>query len=318
MKRILACLILVLSLFLVSCSVLGTRAVNKDSKISYMTFTDSAGKTVTLSHKPKKIAVLFSSHAQMVMLSGASVDITVGEAVERGFANKDALLVDGGAGKQINTELLIAGNPDFVIGSYDIPSHVKIAEVLENTGIPCALFRVESFSDYSEVMRILCDIFERDDLYCTNVTLVEKGIEEVLSSVDVTKEKKKILFVRCASTESATKAKTRNENFVCQMLYELNTHNIAEDAPVLLDGLGIEYIMMENPDYIFFSPMGNEQAAKDYVQSLLSQPAWQSLDCVKKGSYTFLPKDMFQYKPCNKWDEAYKYLAEKLYAYETP
>ena len=43
---------------------------------------------------------------------------------------------------------------------------------------------------------------------------------------------------------------------------ELGTYNIAENAPVLLDGLSQEEILMENPDYIFISTMGKEEAAR--------------------------------------------------------
>ena len=48
-------------------------------------------------------------------------------------------------------------------------------------------------------------------------------------------------------THLATKAKTADENFVCKMLNELGTYNIAENAPILLDGLSLSLIHI----YIF-------------------------------------------------------------------
>ncbi len=311
MKKILILLCLALCFcFLCSCE-----EENKASEDSHITFTDDAGAEITLLQKPKKVAALFSSHAEMVLLSGGSVDITVGEAAERGFVSEDTPLVDSGAGKSINTELLISHSPDLVIGSYDIASHRESAELLNTAGIPAALFHVENFNDYERVMKILCEIFDGKEQYEKNVVAVKAEIEEVLSSVP-DGQKKKILFVRCASSAKATKAKTKNENFVCEMLDEMNTCNIAENAKVLLDGLSAEEIISEDPDFIFFSAMGNEEAAKKYMTGVLESKEWQTLSAVKTGKYAFLDKELFQYKPNNRWGRAYRTLAELLYGQE--
>ena len=125
------------------------------------------------------------------------------------------------------------------------------------------------------------------------------------------------LFIRAGSKYSATKAKTAENNFVCVMLKELGTYNIAENAPVLLDGLSQEEILMENPDYIFISTMGKEEAARAYMDSVLQEEAWQHLDAVKEGRYAYLPKELFQFKPNKRWGEAYRYLADLLYPKES-
>lgn len=130
-------------------------------------------------------------------------------------------------------------------------------------------------------------------------------------------EQKRILFIRAGSKYSATKAKTAENNFVCVMLKELGTYNIAENAPVLLDGLSQEEILMENPDYIFISTMGKEEAARAYMDSVLQEEAWQHLDAVKEGRYAYLPKELFQFKPNKRWGEAYRYLADLLYPKES-
>ncbi len=279
---------------------------------AYEIFTDDARQEITLVAKPQRTAVLFSSYAEMVLLSGGSVDISVGESVERGFADEQAPLVDGGAGKSINLELLIESSPDFVIGSFDIAAHREVSQRLNELNIPCALFRVETFDDYDRVMKILCDIYGTWENYYENVTKPKENIEKIISSVPST-DKKKILFIRCASASSATRAKTRENNFVCRMLYELGTVNIAENDKALLGTLSAENIIAENPDYIFFSTMGNENAAKSYMTSVIRGEEWQALDAVQNGSYVFLDKDLFQYKPNNNWDLAYQTLWEILY-----
>lgn len=303
--------------FLCSCSDKGKKELSSDKNADENTivFTDDAGRKTELSKNPKKVAVLFSSLAETVTLAGGSVDVTVGEAVERGFASESAVLVDADAGKRIDTELLISENPDFVVGSYDIAAHRDLAQLLSDSGIPTALFHMESFDDYARIMKILCEIFDNEESYTENVEDVQKEIEEVLLRVP-NEEAKSILFVRCSSSAKATKAKTKDENFVCAMLDELNTYNIAERAPVLLDGLSIEEIILQNPDYIFFSSMGEEESAREYMSSLLQSERWQTLDAVKNKNYVFLDKELFHFKPNNRWAVAYETLVNLLYGDE--
>lgn len=226
------------------------------------------------------------------------------------------LLVDDGAGKTINHELLLSYRPDFVICSADIAAQRETAVFLSEHGIPAAQFHVESFADYLGVLKIFTEITGNNTAYEKYGTAQETQIKALLEEAAVQwgdAAPQKILFVRAGSGYSATKAKTADDNFVCLMLRELGTYNIAENAPVLLDGLSLEEILSENPDHIFFSFMGKEDAARAYVETLLQDPAWQTLTAVQNGSYTFLPKELFHFKPNVKWAEAYRYLADILY-----
>ncbi len=278
----------------------------------YYSFTDDSDRSVSLKFRPKKVAVLFSSYAEMWTLAGGEVAVTVGESIERGSAPEGTSLVDSGAGKTIDREALLAAEPDFVIASADIGAQAELAAYLDTVGIPCALFRVDCFADYANAMRHLCEITARYDLYEKNVTDVGAEIEKILSEVDKSAAPR-ILFVRCGSGYGATKAKTAKENFVCKMLEELGAVNIADAAPELSDGLALEAILAADPEVIFFSTMGNEQKSRAYMDSVLALEAWQSLSAVREGRYVYLDKNLFQFKPNSRWGEAYKFLAEYLY-----
>ncbi len=279
----------------------------------FLTFTDSLGNEVSLPKKPERTAVLFSSFADIWVIAGGSVDITVGESVERGFADSSAVLVDAGAGKTINIEALISAEPDFVICSADIAAQVEVAELLKSTDIPCALFRVECFGDYLEVLRTFTDITENPDAYEKFGTDVRERVDGILSEIPNNGESKRILFIRSGSGASSAKAKTAQEHFAAGMLKELGAYNIADNAHVLLDGLSVEEIIREDPDIIFISTMGKEDAAREYMDGVLAGPAWQTLSAVREDRVYYLPKEMFQFKPNAKWDEAYRYLADLMY-----
>ena len=76
----------------------------------------------------------------------------------------------------------------------------------------------------------------------------------------------------------------------------------------MLDGLSFEEILNQDPDYIFISTMGDPEAAFSYMDSLLQKPQWQALSAVQNGRVFYLPKELFQFKPNARWDEAYAYL----------
>lgn len=310
MKKLL-CLLLSAAILFSGCAISDTPA--KETKPLY-SFTDSSGKTVTLSHTPKTVAVLFSSFAQIWQLAGGEVSVTVGESIERGFAEDSAVLVDSGAGKTIDLELLLSSQPDFVIGSLDIPAHADACQAAEKAGIPAALFQVDTLDDYISMLKICTDITGNKEAFATYGTAVTADAEKILATVKQSElPQKKILFIRAGSQYSSTKAKRAPENFVCTMLQELGAYNIAESAEVLLDGLSLEEIILQDPDYIFLTSMGSEAAAKEYIQDLFSQDGWKDLQAVKEGNYTFLSKELFHYKPNHRWAEAYAQLSQLLY-----
>ncbi len=299
-------------------SAAGARA--GEATVAYpLSFTDHAGNLITLEQPPKRVAVLFSSFADLWTTAGGTVAITVGESIERGFVPPDTPLVDGGAGKAIDRELLLNSQPDFVLCTADIPAQLEAAAFLNRAGIPAAAFRVESFADYRSVLKLCTDITGDADAFATFGTEVGERIDAMLAADAISRGSltPEILFIRAGSKNSATKAKTAKENFVCAMLQELQTHNIAEDAPVLLDGLSLEEILLRDPDFIFISTMGDEQAARAHMDAVLADPAWQQLTAIQNGRYAYLPKELFQFKPNQRWDEAYAYLIDLLRPEET-
>lgn len=277
-----------------------------------VSFFDATGTSVTVAKNPENVAVLFSSFADIWKTAGGNVSITVKETVERGFADSSAVLVDDGAGKTINTELLIASNPDFVICSADIEAQADAAEICRKAGIPTACVKVECFEDYLSVLKTFTEITDSPAAYKTYGTDIEKRIDDLKIDYISDASPKTVLFIRAGSGSSATKAKTADDHFAAWMLSELGTVNIADSAPVLLDGLSFEEVLERDPEFIFISTMGDEDAAQSYINSVFSEDTWQSLTAVQEGNVIFLPKDLFQYKPNAKWAEAYEYMINVL------
>ncbi len=278
-----------------------------------ITVTDATGAAVALPVNPKRVAVLFSSFADIWVTAGGTVAVTVQESIDRGFADSSAVLVDGGAGKTINLEQLVAAKPDLVILSSDIDAQKKAAAFCTAAGIPAVAFRVESFVDYLSVFEIFTKLTQRQDLYEKYGLQLRNQIDATISSLPTVEREIPILFIRAGSGARSTKAKGTKDHFACGMLSELGVRNIADSASVLLDGLSFEEILLQDPEHIFITTMGDADAAISYIQTILKQPQWQTLQAVQSGKVHILPKELFQYKPNARWAEAYRYLINTIY-----
>ena len=307
-KSIIIAVVIVVLLIFIS----GAVETNKpESSGEYFTFTDSEGEIVELSHKPQKTAVLFSSLAECWIEAGGEVYVTVGESVERGLVKEETELVDKGAGKTVDTEKLISLEPDFVICSADIASHRDVASALKKAKIPVAMLRMDTFEDYLTILRTLTKITGKTENYEQFGENAKSEIEQIISG-GKRENNPKILFVRSGSSYSSAKAKKADDNFAAKILEDLGCINIADKAEVLLDNLSAEVILKENPQYIFVSVMGDYDNSKAYMQELLAKKEYASLDAVKNGRVHFLPKELFQYKPCGRWAESYRYISSIL------
>lgn len=301
-------LVLSLALLLGACA---PRRNAADGQVC-LTVTDDGGTSVDVPRRPDRVAVLFSSLADLWTLAGGEVAITVGETVERGITSGDVLLVDAGAGKTVNTELLLSSGPELIIGSADVAAHVECVALARQVGIPAVLFRVESFADYLRVLGIMTDLTGNAEAYVQSGLDLKEKIDTLLAT-ERSGEAPRVLFLRAGSSARSTKAKNADGHFAAAMLSELGAVNIADEARVLIDTLSMEAILKADPDCILITTMGDEAAARAYIESLLTEPTWQSLRAVREGRVHILPKELFQYKPCDAWYEAYKYLSELIY-----
>lgn len=288
---------------LLSSTACGThKAENNGMEIS-----DLLGNTAKLSSDAKVVS-LYASFAECWLLSGGTlVGVTEDAVREHNLDVGEAKVV--GTVKNINLESLVNLNPDYVILSADLTAHLSLEESLNSMGIAYGYFRVDTFDEYKDLMGQFCNINNRPDLFEQNVTAVEKKIAEIKSKVSQTD--KSALLIRAYST--GMKAK-RDDNLAGQILSEFGLTNVADNNSSMLEDLSIEEIVKSDPDYIFVTTMGDEENAKAYLENnALNHPAWSGLTAVKDNNYYILPKDLFHYKPNNRWSESYEYLAKIIW-----
>ena len=276
-----------------------------------ISLTDSNGTQITLHTRTPRVVAAYGSFAEAWLLAGGELVGVTQDALEQRDLGLPEDIAVVGTVKEPNAEEIIALEPDLVLLASDITAQADIRDVLENAGLACAFFQVDTFADYAFMMEQLCAVTGREDLYEENVTQVGQQIEEAQANAALSSFRPNVLLIRAFST--GIKAKTDDE-LAGAILKDLGAHNIADDHPSMLEDLSLEEVIAADPDYIFVTTMGDEQKALDYLNGLIQQnPAWSELSAVKEDRYIVLPKDLFHYKPNNRWGESYQYLGEILY-----
>lgn len=276
-----------------------------------VSITDSNGSQITLDTSAPRVVATYGSFAEAWLLAGGELVGVTQDALEQRDLGLPEDIAVVGTVKEPNAEEIIALEPDLVLLASDITTQADIRDVLENAGLACAFFQVDTFADYAFMMEQLCAVTGREDLYEENVTQVGQQIEEAQANAALSSTRPNVLLIRAFST--GIKAKTDDE-LAGAILKDLGAHNIADDHPSMLEDLSLEEVIAADPDYIFVTTMGDEQKALDYLNGLIQQnPAWSELSAVKEDRYIVLPKDLFHYKPNNRWGESYQYLGEILY-----
>ena len=258
-------------------------------------------------------ACLNSSIADLFLLAGGSVDITVQDSVDRGFVPDDVLLADSASGMNINREILISGAPDLVLGSADSASHVKLKRFLDERGVDMILIKQDSFEDFLSVFRTLTEITGRSDLFVKYGLGQKDDIEAIIEECRGKEDKPCVLFVRAGSAFSSVRAKRADDHFAAGIIEALGAANAADVNDVLTESLSLEAMITSDIDKILIVPQGDEEESISYMNSLFSRPGWRDIKAVKEGEVHFLPKDLFHYKPNGRWAEAYAVMKEVLY-----
>lgn len=270
---------------------------------------DVNGSTVRLRPESRLVFGEASLAECWLLAGGMPVGVPL-DAIEERALPLAADTAAVGTVKSPDLEKIAALEPDYVVLSADLSAHAQLKDSLEQMGIPCGYFRLDSFEDYRELMAQFCAVTGRADLYEENVLSVEMGIAALREKLPEAPGLSALLL-RAYST--GMKAKT-DDNPAGKILKDFGLENPAESNPSLLEELSIEKIILDDPDYIFVMTMGSETEAREYLQANVeSDPAWSGLSAVKNGRYIILPQELFHYKPNDRWDDSYEYLAKIIY-----
>lgn len=277
-----------------------------------VTFADDLGRQVTVEN-PQRVAVLIGSYADIWCLAGGKDTLVA--AANDAWTSFDLGLGEDvanlGGVKETNLEVLLAAQPDLVLASSNTAAQVDLLPTLEQAGLNVAYFMVSNFDEYLHMLDICTQITGREDCYEQYGQALEAQVEQARQRADGSQPK--VLYVR--ATGSSCKVKNSQDSVLGEMLADLDCINIADSQSSLLEQLSLEVILQEDPDFIFAVLQGSDptDAQRTLDETLLSNPAWQSLTAVKEGRFHVMDDQLYNLKPNARWGEAYEQLAQILY-----
>ena len=276
-----------------------------------ITFTDDLDREITVT-QPRRVAALIGSFADVWCLAGGQDTLVA--AADDSWTQFDLDLPETvaslGAVKEPNVELLLAAEPDFVLGSTKTAADLELLDLLEQSGIPVAYFDISSFEDYLRMLEICTQLTGCPERYTQYGTEVQTQVEQAVTRQDGSAPR--VLYVRASG--SSCKVKNGQGTVLGEMLAAMGCVNIADSETGLLETLSMETILAEDPDHIFAVLQGSDtkKVEQTLEQSLLSNPAWDELTAVREGRYHVMDQRLYNVKPNARWGEAYEVLSREL------
>ena len=292
----------------------GTDSTERSGADGAVEFTDALGRTVTVHGTPTRVAALIGSFADVWTLSGGTLCAAPEDAWEDFGLSLDGAVNIGGA-HSVSLELLLSADPELVLASASTASNIEMRDALEAMGITVAYFDVDCFEDYLAMLRICTDITGREDLYIQNGLEIDRKINDIkarYAQSNIPEEQRRVLLLRASS--SSVKAKGSKGTVLGEMLLDIGCVNIADSDRTLLESLGTESVIKEEPYHIFVVTMGSDtEAARASLERMLNgDPAWSTLGAIMEGRLHVMDKTLFNLKPNERWGEAYEVLYEAL------
>ncbi len=296
MKKISA----ILSLILIACVLSASPVQESTSSMpEERTFTDSAGRTVTI---PAEITKVCPSGAVATMFLSAfapeemvSVNSTPGEATAAFLPERIASLPATGqfygSRSNLNMEQILTLDPDVIIdmGDYKDSIGEDLDRLQEQIGIP-VIFIESDLSHMASAFRTLGSLFSREEKGEELALFVEDTLEMAgTNSARITPSMRK-------SVMYATGPDGQNV-FASGSTHAQVISIIGADNAITLDtfsnkgtgdAVSMEEILLADPDVIVFTP----GSAYDTVAG---DRAWQELEAVRKGSYYEVPSSPYNW-----------------------
>lgn len=275
-------------------------------------FKDSSDEEVTIKKNPQRVVVLQNSLLEMWDQAGGTVIGRVEESKDKIVENALSAEVVGEMGAP-SLEKIIALKPNLVIVSSSYTAQREMIPLLKENNIEVIDLDNDLLEDYYKTVRLFTAITEREDLYENHVNNIQKKVDEIVTKAPKDKNYKAVIMFATAKSITVRDSNT----MVGEMLKDLNVINISDSADTGADTktFSIEKILEEDPDFIFVQTMGSdlEKITERLKSDALDNPAWASLTAVKENRYIVLSKDLYLYKPNDRYPEAYEGLGKMIY-----
>ena len=306
-----ASLVLALILILVTVTGCGNDiATPNNSSEVFCTIKDDAGREVSLAKKPARIIVTSASFLEPLYKVGGNV---VGRPSSKNKSvelAKDAAEI--GTVYQIDTEKLLACNPDLVIINKGM--NEKLSTILDENKIPFIVIDMKSYDDVTKNILTFAEISGQPEIALDIIERMDEKITHIVQKIPP--EKKRVAVLHSTAQGLSVQLDGSIAGNVLQILGWENVaagmeaiNGKADTAPYSL-----ETLVEQNPEIIFVTSMGNIDEIKANMEKTISEnAAWQTIPAIQNNQLYYLPQDLFLLSPGVHYPAAVKYVANLIY-----
>jgi len=299
-KFILSMLTVLLTFSLIAFNTNVSEAASKK-----ITVKDFAGRTVTFSKAPSRVAVLSSGDLGTVKALGSKIvgRPTTVSTVDPSLKN----ITQIGTVFTPNYEKIASVKPDVVIASTAFKANIK---KVEDLGIKVVITSGASVNEIKSSVTLLGKVLNKTSKAKVLTGKIDSKLKKYSKSK--TNVKAAILFGSGSSSLVALPS-----SFSGDVLKKTGGINIASSFSEVKDfpgyaNLSTERIIQSNPDVIFMITHTDPKKTKAAMVKLMSSGAWKNLNAVKKKNVVYLPSDLFASNPGIKITDALDYMNKEL------
>ncbi len=264
------------------------------------------GTTRTLKKNPKKVIIITNPLLGVWYFSGGSA---IGKI--RGNINvprrAHKLQIVGTSGHP-NLEKIISLKPDLVILSTHKHGQQKLMPFLKKSNIDCLALSYNNYWDFLTIAELFCHINNSP----RGLKRLEKIKSEVNKIIAKCPANKQLSLITFSSANGITAELPQGDTGT--ILQMLRGNNIAKISPLKRGTrveMSVEKITEMNPEVMFVKQHGkSENRLREFFKS---NSSLQSISAIKDDRLYFLPRELFLYKPNERYPEAFFYMAERLY-----
>jgi len=279
--------------------------------LDYLHIMDDNGRTVLLTKKPQRIAVLSTSFLDVLYGVGGEA---IGRPSSKTFAMFPASQMAGELGfvYNINAEQLLSLQPDLVIGFQGI--HEKLIPILESSKIPIIMLKMKTYDDVLAKIKLLGDIVGTQPTAQNIIDNMQMKMNGIMAKLPA--HSKKVVILHATAKNVTVELESSIAGNIAKML---RIKNIAVGSQSLdsdpeIAPYSLEKLVEGDADAILVVTMGNVADIETRMKADIgSNPAWAGLRAVKNGQIFFLPSELFQLNPGIRFHEAVEYMAKVVY-----
>lgn len=291
-----------------------------------VTFLDDSGReAITIAKNPKKVAVLYGSHACLWTEAGGKVSLGVGgenatqlyiDQIGRNILDDEGVITvaDSLSANSWDIEKILSEQPDLIICSTAMSGYGTISGPAEAAGIPVVAITYGGIEDYAKWSKVFANLNSKPEIF---EEIAMKTVDDVAQTISKVPTDNNPRVLSILPQSDGVRANLDGSDMGAVMS-NLGTKNVVTEMGLELKGtrvdVNLEQIYAADPELILIQSISTEEFLMENMKTLLlDSPIWKELSAVKNDKVYYMPKDLFHYRPNHRYNEAYKMMAEILY-----